>query len=288
MLWGCSFRVHSHFPAFVILNKNIQQHINIKLEHDWLQWNCYRSNDVDVIAIFSLKTRRKQNVLPQLGGCDAELGSVACLQGEETLSQASPLAVNNPLFDLWFLFQTLMNEAAKGNRGFISDLHLHFNLENQSGAGAARWWAADVPACLSKQSSTSASAVCVSPSTTHLPLSFHACVTILWEGLLWKLHLACGQWMKIPQHTGNCSVGHPAICFCHGIAGRATVPPSGKTKPGYCYHFLLSYWSWSYTSSACFSYKVPSFENNNLLPTAGYGQHALEQGIESLAMRPLL
>lgn len=151
---------------------------------------------------------------------------------EQTLSQASPLTMNNPIFDLWFLFQTLMNEAAKGNQGFISDLHWHFNLENQSGAGAARWWAADVPGCLSKQSSASAPASSVHVS--HLPLSFHACVTILWEGLLWKLHSACAQWMKITKHTGNCSLGHPAICFPDSIAGRATVPPSGKTKPGYC------------------------------------------------------
>lgn len=156
---------------------------------------------------------------------------------EQTLSQASPLTMNNPIFDLWFLFQTLMNEAAKGNRGFISDLHSHFNLENQSGAGAARWWAADVPGCLSKQSlaSAPASSVHVSPSTAHLPLSFHACVTTLWEGLLWKLHSACAQWMKITKDTGNCSLGHPAICFSDSIAGRATVPPSGKTKPGSCF-----------------------------------------------------
>lgn len=168
--------------------------------------------------------------------CDVVMQSSALwpVYREQTLSQASPLTVNNPIFDLWFLFQTLMNEAARGKRGFISDLHSHFNLENQSGAGEARWWAADVPGCLSKQSSASASSVYVSPSTVHLPLSFHACVTIFRAGLLWKLHSVCAQWIKITQHTGNYSLGHPVICFSDGIAGRATVPPSGHTKPGYC------------------------------------------------------
>lgn len=33
----------------------------------------------------------------------------------------------------------------------------------------------------------------------------------------------------------HCSLGHPAICFPDSIAGRATVPPSGKTKPVYCF-----------------------------------------------------
>lgn len=130
---------------------------------------------------------------------------------EQTFSQASPLAVNNLVFDLPFLFQTLMNEAAKGNQGFISDLHSHFNLENQSGAGAARRWAANVPGCLSKQSSASASSsIYVSPSAAHLPLSSHVCVTTLKEGLLWILHSAWAQWTKIRQHPGgNCSLGHP-------------------------------------------------------------------------------
>lgn len=86
-----------------------------------------------------------------------------------------------------------------------------------------------------RQASASASSVYVSPSTVHLPLSFHACVTIFWAGLLWKLHSVCGQWIKITQHTGNYSLGHPVICFSDGIAGRATVPPSGQTKPGFAY-----------------------------------------------------
>lgn len=132
---------------------------------------------------------------------------------EQTLSQALPLAVNNPVFDLPFLFQTLMNEAAKGNWGFISDLHSPFNLENQRGAGTARRWAANVPGCLSKQSSASASSsVYVSPSAAQLPLSSHVSVTTLREGLLWILHSAGAQWKKITPHTGgNCSLGHPTV-----------------------------------------------------------------------------
>lgn len=149
---------------------------------------------------------------------------------EQTLSQASSLSMNNPIFDLQFLFQTLMNEAAKGNWGFISDLHPHFNLENQCGAGDTRWWAANVLVCLSKQSSASASSsIYVSPWAAHLPLSSHVCVTTLREGLLWILHSAWALWMKITQHlSGNCSLGHPTIP--DDIDERATVSSSGWMK----------------------------------------------------------
>lgn len=48
--------------------------------------------------------------------CDVVMQSAApCPVCREPPLPASPLTVNNPVFDLRFLFQTLMNEAAKGN-----------------------------------------------------------------------------------------------------------------------------------------------------------------------------
>lgn len=172
---------------------------------------------------------------------------------EQTLSQALPLAVNNPVFDLPFLFQTLMNEAAKGNRGFISDLHPHFNLENQSGAGAARRWAASVPGCLSEQSSASASSsVYVSPVSCPpvfiLPCLCHRIkggtpVNITFNvGPVKEDHAA--SWWKLQSGTSD------SPTRSEGIDGRETLPPSGWNKPASaCWQY---YNEENHTACACF------------------------------------
>lgn len=135
-----------------------------------------------------------------------------------------------PIFDLWFLFFPDLNEWSSQGKsgGFISDLHSHFNLGESEGS-RCRSAVGSGPASVASQSklSASASSVCASPSTAHLPLSLHAGVTMLWEGLLWKIHPACAPGWR--SH----SILLTAVWDIWGSAGRATVPPSGKTKPDY-------------------------------------------------------
>lgn len=239
MVWGCYFPMYSDFilSSFCIFYMIGDQSIRdfggiVMIKQCWRYCPNLRENH----------EKRECVVLVVMLWCRV------CMK--QTLSQALPLAVNNPVFDLPFLFQTLMNEAAKGNWGFISDLHLPFNLENQSGAGAARRWAANVPGCLSKQSSASASSsVYVSPSAAHLLLSSHVSVTTLREGLLWILHSAWVQWKKIEDWKLQSGTSDSPTSS-EGINGGATLPPSGWTKPACtCWQY---YDEENHTACACF------------------------------------
>lgn len=115
--------------------------------------------------------------------------------------------------DSFFPFQTFMNEAAWGKTSNLSQICVHTLIlmnqnpsrgllsRGQRGATLAYRGSYHLPEHVPSVQFSSLVYALFFPNAI-----LHHCVATSWEKSPGKLHAACAQWMRITQHTVECSL----------------------------------------------------------------------------------